>query len=252
MLVSLQAILQKMSLNYLDKEQPMKPIIISLLLAIFLISSANAQEPKSLQIDAQTVIKNPEGERVSLDTFIGLMNSKTWTLEPSTDANNNPYIQLIKLSEDQQETNSIMERQDAGFNGIEVPYFNMIDRNGNLITSETTKGKVVVFNFWFASCPPCIKEVPELNEVYESYKGREDIVFAAITFEKEEKIKRFLTKYPLAYPIIGSEGTFSQSITRGAYPTNVIIGKDGVIQEYISGGMVGIGQQIKAAIEAAL
>jgi hypothetical protein len=59
-------------------------------------------------------------------------------------------------------------------------------------------------------------------------------------------------KYTLKYPIVSKDGAFSQAITRGAYPTNVIIKRAGTIQEYISGGMVGIGKQIEAAIEAAL
>ena len=227
-------------------------------LFLFLASFSSeiiAQAPsQSIQINSQTIIKDPQGNKVELKDFMTLMDSKEWTIEPRFEENGAQYIQLIKLSEAEQNSMVAMKSSKKlnEFNGINVPYFNLIDREGNVIKTDNTKGKVVVFNFWFASCPPCIKEIPELNEVYEKYKNNNDIVFAAITFEKEEKIAKFQKKYNLKYPIVGKEGSFSQAITRGAYPTNVIIKKDGTIQEYISGGMVGIGRQIEAAIEAAL
>ena len=230
----------------------MKNVLLLFFLSLFFVNVTEAQETPTLQINAETIIKDTAGTRISLNRFISLMESDQWTFDPKTDANGVMYIQMLPLSENQQNVQVAMEEMESEFHGINLPYFNLIDRDGNLITSETTKGKVVVFNFWFASCPPCIKEVPELNAVYLKYKDRTDIVFAAVTFEKESRIKTFQEKYAFAYPIVGSESDFSQSISRGAYPTNVIVGRDGTIEEYISGGMVGIGKQIEAAIEAAL
>ena len=232
----------------------MKHYFFALLFIIGFSSAVMAQgEPQPIQINSQTIIKDPQGNKIAFNVFMSLMDSKEWTIEPKADANGEQYIQLIKLSEAEQSTMVAMQSQEEKkFNGNTVPYYNFIDRDGNVIKTDNTKGKVVVFNFWFASCPPCIAEIPELNEVYEKYKNNDNIVFAAITFEKEEKIVKFQNKYNLKYPIVGQEGSFSQKITRGAYPTNVIIKRDGSIQEYISGGMTGIGTQIEAAIEAAL
>lgn len=226
-----------------------------LLLCVFLIFSSEilAQDPpQSIQINDQTIIKDPQGNKVALTDFMTMMDSKKWSLEPKIAADGSNYIQLIKLSEQEQKMMVASRIPKNEFNGNTLPYFNMIDRDGNIIKTDNTSNKVVVFNFWFASCPPCIQEIPELNEVYEKYKNNDDIIFAAITFEREEKIAKFQEKYNFKYPIVGKEGSFSQAITRGAYPTNVILKRDGTIQEYISGGMVGIGKQIEAAIEEAL
>ncbi|EDM45428.1 Cytochrome C biogenesis protein transmembrane region family [unidentified eubacterium SCB49] len=233
----------------------MKLYLFLFLLITNFSSEILAQDaPQSIQINGQSIIKDPQGNKVSLEDFMGLMESKEWTIEPMVNDSGQQYIQLVKLSKEEQKAMVAMQSTTTSnkFNGIQVPYFNFIDRDGNIIKTDNTKNKVVVFNFWFATCPPCIKEIPELNEVYEKYKNNKDIVFAAITFEKEEKIVQFQKKYNLKYPIVGREGGFSQAITRGAYPTNVIIKRDGTIQEYISGGMIGIGKQIEAAIEEAL
>lgn len=232
----------------------MKNVILLFFFTMIFSAEILAQKPpQSIQINDQTIIKDPQGNTVELKDFMVMMDSKEWSLEPKVADDGTNYIQLIKLTAEQQKM-MVQSRSapQSEFNGNKLPYFNIIDRDGNVIKTDNTKGKVVVFNFWFASCPPCIQEIPELNEVYEKYKNNEDIVFAAITFEKEEKIVKFQKKYTLKYPIVGSEGSFSQTITRGAYPTNVIIKRDGTIQEYISGGMIGIGKQIEAAIEAAL
>lgn len=246
--------MQKTWLSYCLKTIIMKFYFFALLVIVGFSSEILAQEPpQSIQINSQTIIKNPEGDTVTLKDFMSLMDTKEWTIEPKFDASGSQYIQLIKLTQAEQRTMVAMQSQESkSFNGITVPYFNMIDRDGNVIKTDNTKGKVVVFNFWFASCPPCIAEIPELNAVYEKYKGNEDIVFAAITFEKEDKISKFQKKFNLKYPIVAQQGAFSQEISRGAYPTNVIIKKDGTIQEYISGGIRGIGLQIESAIEAAL
>lgn len=38
-------------------------------------------------------------------------------------------------------------------------------------------GKIVVMNFWYSKCLPCIKEIPELNKIVAEYKDNKNIVF---------------------------------------------------------------------------
>jgi len=52
--------------------------------------------------------------------------------------------------------------------GKPVTNFEFKDMNGNLYTLASLKGKVVVLNFWFSTCVPCIEEVPELNMLVEN------------------------------------------------------------------------------------
>ena len=143
----------------------MKHYFFALLFIIGFSSAVMAQgEPQPIQINSQTIIKDPQGNKVAFNVFMSLMDSKEWTIEPKADANGEQYIQLIKLSEAEQSTMVAMQSQEEKkFNGNTVPYYNFIDRDGNVIKTDNTKGKVVVFNFWFASWPPCIAEIPELN-----------------------------------------------------------------------------------------
>lgn len=230
----------------------MKRFLLASILAIITSITAVAQQPEAIQITDQTIIKDIDGNRISVSDFTILMNSQEYTIEPRKEADGSPYIQVVQLSKRQLQNNEKLSKRAADFNGGTLPKFYLFDWDDNVISTENTKGKVVVFNFWFTSCPPCIKELPELNELYEKYKNNPDIVFAAVTFERAPKIEKFLKKYDVKYPIIPQQGGFSQKVSRGSYPTNVIVKRDGTIQEYITGGMKGIGKQIEAAIEAAL
>lgn len=128
----------------------------------------------------------------------------------------------------------------------------MKDSKGNHISSENTKGKVVVLNFWLAACKPCIAEIPELNEVYEKYKNDTNVVFVSITFEKQEKVETFLTKHPIKYPVVSDSKEMCELFKISGYPTNIVIDKNGNYYDYISGGFTQIGHQISNSIQNAL
>ncbi|GEQ84792.1 hypothetical protein ULMS_03000 [Patiriisocius marinistellae] len=230
----------------------MKTLLLTIIYTICVMTAAFPQEENAIQITDKTIIKDIDGTQISIDDFVILMDSKEYSIEPKKDANGAAYIQIVQLTKNQLNNNAKVASRIEEFTGGTLPPFYLFDSNENVISTENTKGKVVVFNFWFTSCPPCIQELPELNEVYEKYKNNKEIVFAAITFERAPKIEKFLKNYDLKYPIVPQQGGFSQKVSRGSYPTNVIVKKDGTVQEYISGGIKGIGKQIEAAIEAAL
>lgn len=68
------------------------------------------------------------------------------------------------------------ERNEAilqGLVGCKVPNFNVRTINGESVTLSELKGKVVVINFWFEACAPCIAEIPALNRLKEDYRTKD-------------------------------------------------------------------------------
>jgi thiol-disulfide isomerase/thioredoxin len=100
--------------------------------------------------------------------------------------------------------------------------------------------KVVVLNFWFTTCAPCVRELPDLNRLYDRYKDRADIVFVAPTFEFAENIDSFLVTHPFNYPILPEAYEAIKNYKAVAYPLNVIIDFDGRIAYVSAGGLPGI------------
>jgi peroxiredoxin len=71
-----------------------------------------------------------------------------------------------------------------------APAFALKDMQGNSVTLESLKGKVVVLNFWTKTCGPCLEEMPELAELTKVLRDRHDVVVLAVsTDEGPEDVK---------------------------------------------------------------
>ncbi|MCW5959841.1 MAG: TlpA family protein disulfide reductase [Pyrinomonadaceae bacterium] len=103
-------------------------------------------------------------------------------------------------------------------------------------------GKVVVLNFWFTSCPPCLKEIPELNNIVDEYSGK-DVVFLAFATDKKDQIEAFIAENPFKYNLI-PEATmlmlrFLEPDKNGrmetAFPTHIVVDRTGKKTVYETG-----------------
>jgi peroxiredoxin len=71
-----------------------------------------------------------------------------------------------------------------------APAFALKDMQGQSVTLESLKGKVVVLNFWTKTCGPCLEEMPELAELTKVVRDRRDVVVLAVsTDEGPEDVK---------------------------------------------------------------
>lgn len=84
--------------------------------------------------------------------------------------------------------------------GATAQPFTATDLEGTTFTLDELKGKVVVINFWFVACKPCVEEIPELNELVEKYEEK-DVVFLGFALDNEKRLNSFLEKTPFKYHI---------------------------------------------------
>lgn len=236
----------------------MKKILLisffSLLLSAVIVQAQDIPEG-AIMINENTVIKDENGKRVDMKTFGEYVNSGDWTIEPVKDKDGKvSYHQLKKTTDEEKE--EMLKRfdqiGDSELTGKPAPSFSIIDSDANKISSENTKGKIVVLNFWFIACKPCVQEIPELNEVYERFKDNDEVVFASITFDDKKEVQEFLTKHPIHYPLVTNETKIAKDFQVNGFPTNIVIDKNGNIIDLVSGGFSGISAHISNAIEKAL
>lgn len=230
-------------------------VILSALFISFQYGYSQETPEDPITIDENTIIKDESGNKVEMSKFMELMNSGEWTMDLVNDSVGKlQYMQLRKATEEEKKmmAEMPMHRKSSNLIGKNAPDYKMKDINGNLISSEDTKGKVVVLNFWFTACKPCINEIPELNEVYEKYKTDTNVVFASITFDKLDKVNSFLKKHPIKYPVVSDAKEICDLFKTTGYPTNIVIDKNGNYFDYIKGGFSKIGHQISSSIQNAL
>lgn len=83
--------------------------------------------------------------------------------------------------------------------------FTLTDLHGKTWTLHDLRGKVVLVNFWATWCPPCRKEMPDLDALYQKFKNQ-GLVVLAISDEETNKVTPFLTERPVTYPILLDPG----------------------------------------------
>jgi len=90
------------------------------------------------------------------------------------------------------------------------------------------KGKVVFLNRWATWCPPCRAEMPSIQRLYEKMKD-EGVVFALVSDEKPETVRKFIDESNYTMPIYTAAGEAPPVFGTDAIPTTFVIGRDGRI-----------------------
>ena len=112
--------------------------------------------------------------------------------------------------------------------------FSVTDINGNNYSLESLKGKVIVINFWFVECKPCVMEMTELNKLVEKYKHKE-VVFLGFAINEKEKIEQFLKKTNFNYNVVADAKGLVGSYGITSFPTHIVIDKNSNISFEVSG-----------------
>ena len=101
------------------------------------------------------------------------------------------------------------------------------DLNNKAINLNQFKGQVVFVNLWATWCPPCIAEMPSIQELYNDYKN--DVVFLIVSDENTEIIKRFLKKHDYNFKIHQSLSESPDMLITRSIPRTFLIDKKGNI-----------------------
>lgn len=136
------------------------------------------------------------------------------------------------------------ESETADPDAIPAIDFTLYDQFGNEHTLSDYKGKTVFLNFWGTWCPPCRREMPDIQKLYEEYQAEEDpsviiLGIAAPNYGQEgseEEICAFLEENGYTYPVV-MDTTAEVFMEYGIYsfPTTFMIDTDGNIFGYASG-----------------
>lgn len=122
--------------------------------------------------------------------------------------------------------------------GCHAPQFDVTSLTGEHLKLSDLKGKVVVINFWYSFCPPCVAEMPALNNLVRDYAER-DVVFIAFAKDDRESLLRFLQSKKFDYKLVSGEYDMTDKYCLlSGMPMNLVLDKNGIVQEIYCGGYV--------------
>ncbi len=136
--------------------------------------------------------------------------------------------------------------------GSAAPDFNLPVLGGGEISMSALKGKVVVVNFWATWCPPCLVEMPVLNELYGAYKDQGVEVLGLSLDEEGLSITQpFVEKLGVTYPILESDRKTYQAYGNVlTIPHTFVVDREGTVTKRFVNNQTKEG--FEAAVKAAL
>ena len=123
---------------------------------------------------------------------------------------------------------------------------------GASLSLESMRGHVVLLDFWATWCKPCVKSMPELDAIYRDYQKLGLVVLGVSVDQgddREKKVKKFLAKKPVGYPIAidAAESSSWEAFNVAALPTLYLIDREGrVLQRWV--GVVDMAA-VRAAVD---
>lgn len=103
----------------------------------------------------------------------------------------------------------------------------LVNSKGEKISMEQFRGKVIFINLWATWCPPCIAEMPGINELYKEVK-EEGVVFLMLSVDDDfEKAKRFKEKKGFDLEVYRVDGGMPEMYYSQSIPTTFIIDAKG-------------------------
>jgi len=105
------------------------------------------------------------------------------------------------------------------------------DADGRPADMSIYTGKILVLNFWATWCPPCVQEMPEIDEIQAEYAKR-DVVVLGLGLDTAERIRAFSSKLKVSYPLFAMDAAGLAVVRdfgneQGALPYTMVYDRNG-------------------------
>jgi len=105
--------------------------------------------------------------------------------------------------------------------------FTLTDLQGKAWHLKDLRGPIVLVNFWATWCPPCRKEMPDLQSLYAQFKNQ-GVVVLSIPDEESAKVSPFVAERDITYPVLLDPGRkVNEEFKVEGIPKSFVYDRDG-------------------------
>ena len=135
-----------------------------------------------------------------------------------------------------------------------LPKLNLTTLEGEELTSESLRGRVVLLDFWATWCGPCRAAFPALRSMVERHKDDPFLLVSLSTDNDEAELRRFLAEEETDWPQVwdGRFRSATQKMGVRSYPTYVLVSPEGGILHRVSGGGPGVEADLRRRVAKAV
>ncbi len=158
-------------------------------------------------------------------------------------------LQLRSLEE-------LYKENDPGLtltSGNPAPAWSLTNVDKKVFQLDDYRRKIIILDFWYMSCYPCLKTIPVLNQLYQKYKAGDKIEVLSINTDKKhtELLPGFIDSKHIKYPVLLGGDTIAHEYHVRSYPTLFIINK-GIIAHVEEGYYDGLLEKISRIVDSLL
>jgi peroxiredoxin len=156
---------------------------------------------------------------------------------PTTRTPAYPYVELATLVRyehveapvnfDDEQYRAAMARLEADDLKRQRLEFTLTDITGKKWKFSDLRGKVVLVNFWATWCPPCRKEMPDLDALYQRFAAKGFVVLG-ISDEEKQKVEPFIREHKVSFPVLLDPGRkVNDAFVVEGIPKSFVYDRDG-------------------------
>lgn len=115
--------------------------------------------------------------------------------------------------------------------GTDAPKWELYDLNDKKLSLSELRGRIIVIDFWYKSCAPCLKQMISLQKLHEKYTANEIYIVGVNMFDDpiKDKMKQFLEARNVTFTTVYRGKSIAETYGVSAAPALYIIDKSGLI-----------------------
>lgn len=125
----------------------------------------------------------------------------------------------------------------------------LVSSKGETINMQQFKNKVVFINFWATWCPPCVAELPYIDDLNGEFKDNSNVEIITVVNESFDKVSSFMRRRNFSFNVFQSRIGQPLFLNKSSIPTTFVIDKGGKLVLEKTGSYKWNSQQIVDFIE---